>query len=198
MKPIFEQSLAFGRFVVYDRPPEFDFAKVKQVHGAKVLNSRMVTQQRENLEADGLYCLNNEELIPMAIKTADCLPIAVCGEKGVAIVHAGWRGVAANIFSPKNLQSISPTSFFIGPAIAVESYEVQPDFLAHFPNLENCFIHKDQKIYFDLKLAALSLIKVQYPLALIEMSELDTFTHPKLHSYRKDKTESRNWNLWLP
>jgi len=198
MKPIFEQSLPQGRLAVYDGPPELDFAQVKQVHGTHLLNSSVATQQKETLEADGLYCLNNEELIPMAIKTADCLPIAICGEKGVALLHAGWRGVAANIFSPKNLQSIAPTSFFIGPAIAVENYEVQPDFLAHFPDLENCFIHKDQKIYFDLKLAAQSLIKVQYPKALIETSQLDTFTHPKLHSYRKDKTERRNWNLWLP
>ncbi len=192
---IWEQNLPVGKLVVYNERPDIDYLEVKQVHGNIVKNVNHISNAET--EADGLYCLN-ENFQAMAIKTADCLPIWVCGEKGVAILHAGWRGVASNIFSPENLEHLSPFHFVIGPAIDQENYEVQPDFVDHFPHLEQCFSHHNQKIFFDLKLAAEILIKQQYPAAKVELSLLDTFSTPELHSYRKDKTTSRNWNLWLP
>ncbi len=195
MSIVFQESLPVGTFVTYNERPDFDFKEVKQVHGNQVLHA--LDLKDNETQADGLYTFN-EKPIPLAIKTADCLPICVCGEKGVAMLHAGWRGVGSNIFSPENLDAIAPFHFFIGPAISVDSYEVQPDFVENFPHLEHCFTHHDQKIYFDLKLAAHTLISRQFPGATIETAQVDTFATAELHSYRKDKTSSRNWNLWLP
>jgi len=192
---IFEYALPVGKLCIYNERPPLDFAEVSQVHGNTVLNTQMVKDGPR--EADGLYCLL-EKPEAMGIKTADCLPIWVCGEKGVALIHSGWKGVSLNIFSPENLKEISPFYFYIGPAIAVENYEVQKDFIDHFKHLEECFIHQDQRIYFDLKLAARILIHQQFPAAKIETSDLDTYSNPKLHSYRKNKTRERNWNLWIP
>lgn len=195
MSIVSEVKLPIGQFVVYNERPDFEFTEVVQVHSNTVLNITEVGSSKD--QADGLFSLNSD-FAPMAIKTADCLPICVCGEKGVAMLHAGWRGIESNIFSPENLNPIVPFHFYLGPAISLESYEVQEDFLANFPHLQNCFIHKDKKIYFDLKLAVYTLISHQFPSATIETSQVDTFTTAELHSYRKNKTTFRNWNLWLP
>jgi len=194
MSIVFEETLPIGSFVIYDQKPNIDFIEVKQVHGNTVLEKSDVRNGKS--EADGIYCLN-EEYQNLAIKTADCLPICVLGEKGVAMLHAGWRGIDTNIFSPFNLNKIAPFHFYIGPGISVDHYEVQPDFQANFRELENCFIHRDNRLFFDLKLAAKTLISHQFPAATIEITQIDTFTSPELHSYRKNKTEQRNWNLWV-
>lgn len=196
MTKVYEHKLPVGKFELYNARPNFDFTEVSQVHGNHVLETNK-SFKNNNQEADGLYCLTHE-FTPMAIKTADCLPICVCGEKGVALLHAGWRGVASNIFSLENLKAIVPFYFFIGPAIAIENYEVQPDFKEHFSALDHCFTKRGQRIYFDLKGAAESLILHQFPSAQIEKSPMDTYSTPELHSFRLDKTKLRNWNIWQP
>lgn len=195
MSIVFEETLPIGSFVVYDQKPNIDFMEVKQVHSNTVLKASEVRNGKS--EADGIYCMN-EDYQTLAIKSADCLPICVLGEKGVAMLHAGWRGIDTNIFSPFYLDKIAPFLFYIGPGISVENYEVKPDFKANFRELENCFIHRDNRLFFDLKLAAKTLISHQFPAAKIEVAQVDTFISPELHSYRKNKTEQRNWNLWLP
>lgn len=74
---------------------------IRQVHGTRVLaltNPRQVSgpePQRELEEADG-QATAMRALAPM-VMTADCLPIALAGGGAVAIVHAGWRGLADGI-----------------------------------------------------------------------------------------------------
>jgi len=195
MSIVFEETLPIGSFIIYDQKPNIDLIEVKQVHSNTVLEVSEVHNAKS--EADGIYCLN-EKYQTLAIKTADCLPICVLGERGVAMLHAGWRGIDTNILSPFNLNQIAPFHFYIGPGISVDNYEVQPDFKDNFRELEHCFIHRDDRIFFDLKLAARTLISHQFPAAKIEITQVDTFSSPELHSYRRNQTERRNWNLWVP
>jgi hypothetical protein len=46
-------------------------------------------------ECDAL--ITGEVGIALTVRTADCLPVAIAGGGVVAIVHAGWRGLAADI-----------------------------------------------------------------------------------------------------
>ena len=63
------------------------------------------------------------------VQTADCLPVLLCSREGdwVAAVHAGWRGIAANILQamvrayPGLAENLLAWS---GPAISAEFYEV--------------------------------------------------------------------------
>lgn len=66
---------------------------VRQVHGARVLQTPAGSNGIP--EADGL--LVGQLGLAAMVLSADCLPIAVAGPGGAAILHAGWRGLAAGI-----------------------------------------------------------------------------------------------------
>lgn len=57
---------------------------------------------------------------------ADCLPVALSGPGGVAILHCGWRGLAAGIVQ-KGAAAIGATDAAIGPGIGPCCYEVGDD-----------------------------------------------------------------------
>ncbi len=39
------------------------------------------------------------EAVGVAVHVADCLPVAVAGPGGVAVLHAGWRGLAGGVLA---------------------------------------------------------------------------------------------------
>jgi hypothetical protein len=69
-----------------------------QVHEASVIAVDGGSGYRVGpAKADGLTTTARNAAI--AVHVADCLPIAIAGEGGVAIVHAGWRGLAAGVLA---------------------------------------------------------------------------------------------------
>jgi YfiH family protein len=60
---------------------------------------------------------------------ADCVPVALSGPGGVAMLHCGWRGLAAGIVT-KGIAAVAATDAAIGPAIGPCCYEVGPEVLA--------------------------------------------------------------------
>lgn len=197
---ILEKTLSSGGIRVYNDRPNFPFYEVQQVHGAVVLNCDQLNHGEDPLEADGLFAIKRDQLkMPLAIKTADCLPITLLGEDGVAHLHAGWRGVHQKIFDHEFVQELKPSECFIGPAIQMESYEVGEEFLEHFEGLDFCFKEgAPGKWLFNLPKAAEYVLKKSYPQMKIICSEVDTFTTPGHNSYRLDKTTRRNYNLYIP
>ena len=69
--------------------------------------------------------------VALAVITADCVPLALVDPSGgrVAVVHAGWRGVAADIVATALTGFADPTSVLaaIGPAVGPDHYEVGDD-----------------------------------------------------------------------
>ncbi|MEX0991910.1 MAG: polyphenol oxidase family protein [Actinomycetota bacterium] len=69
--------------------------------------------------------------LPLAVATADCVPVILAsGAEGrIAVIHAGWRGVAAGII--EKAASLFPDRgsvvAVIGPCAGVCHYEVGPD-----------------------------------------------------------------------
>jgi copper oxidase (laccase) domain-containing protein len=74
--------------------PLAELATVRQVHGTDVLRAPL--GDREAC-ADALW--TSQAGLAVAVHTADCVPILLIdqGSRGVAAVHAGWRGSAARI-----------------------------------------------------------------------------------------------------
>ena len=187
---IYEKLLPKGKFVIYTDQPEFNLLRLKQTHSNMVLDESLCNGK----EADGMVGTSST---PMAILTADCLPIVVLGKHGHAFIHAGWRGLHKNILKSQFISNLSPYYAFIGPHICQEHYEVQPDFLAHFPQH---FFKRDEagKIYFSLAEAATAQLQHFFPSIMIEIAELCTFEENRLNSFRRNKTEKRNWNIYIP
>ncbi len=69
-----------------------EWASVRQVHGRIICR---VDEPGPAGEGDGL--ITNRSGVPLAIATADCVPIIIEGDTSVAVIHAGWRGVAAGV-----------------------------------------------------------------------------------------------------
>lgn len=66
--------------------------------------------------------------------TADCLPVAVAGPAGAAILHCGWRGLAAGIVA-RGAAAVGATHAAIGPGIGPCCYEVGGEVLGAFAEL---------------------------------------------------------------
>jgi YfiH family protein len=94
-----------------------------QRHTARVHRARPGIQN-----GDGDALLTDEPQLPLLATSADCLPIAIAvtrGRPALAVVHAGWRGLAAGVVeaSVAALGS-SGTAAVIGPSIGPCCFEV--------------------------------------------------------------------------
>jgi len=69
------------------------------------------------------------------VLVADCLPVALAGPGGAAILHCGWRGLAAGILA-RGAAAVAATDAAIGPAIGPCCYEVGEEVLERFDGLD--------------------------------------------------------------
>jgi polyphenol oxidase len=83
-------------------------------------------------QVDG-HVTSQPGLAPLAL-VADCLPIALSGPGGVAMLHCGWRGLAAGIIAA-GTRAIDATAAAIGPGIGACCFEVGPEVAAAFSSL---------------------------------------------------------------
>ncbi|MEX2105588.1 MAG: polyphenol oxidase family protein [Solirubrobacterales bacterium] len=80
-------------------------------------------------EADGHVV--TEPGMAALVFVADCLPVALFGPRGVAMLHCGWRGLAAGIIAA-GAEAIGATDAAIGPGIGPCCYEVGEEVLTAF------------------------------------------------------------------
>jgi YfiH family protein len=187
----YRESLNRGRFETWTVKPEMDFLSVKQVHGTDIVGPETLPA-----DADGLMVSWEEFKKPLAIKTADCMPIVIEGETGVVFLHAGWRGLANGILSRPEVHLIKPQRVFIGPSIHKCCFEVSADFKENFPGSPN-FLEQNGKYFFDLQQEARRLLREIFPNLLIEIAPVCTSCRNDFHSWRRDKNQERNWNMYI-
>ncbi|MCC7345169.1 MAG: peptidoglycan editing factor PgeF [Deltaproteobacteria bacterium] len=141
-----------------------EFFEVKQVHGDGVVVLREARDVSENRgkEADAVICAR--WAVPIAVRTADCVPVFIAHPKRViAVVHAGWRGTVAGILEKTLLRmresfdlDLSEAALAVGPAIGPECYEVGEDVAAAFRGRGDSVFLKELgqgKFALDLKAA---------------------------------------------
>lgn len=82
-------------------------------------------------EADAL--ITSERDLCLAVAVADCVPVALVGERGVAMVHSGWRGTLAGI-AGKALRRFGEEGVraYVGPGIRGCCYEVSQELAEAF------------------------------------------------------------------
>ena len=112
----------------------------KQVHGADVVRQDEPSERSAWLLGAGGdpqlvdgWVTSKEGLAPLVF-VADCLPVALSGPGGIAMVHGGWRGLAAGI-AEKGVKEVGATAAAIGPGIGPCCFEVGEEVLAEFSHL---------------------------------------------------------------
>jgi len=104
----------------------------RQVHGTHVLQHAALPEGMliAGHDADG-HC-TQEPGILLTVSVADCVPVSIVSTwpRAVAMVHAGWRGVAAGALeaglAALRARGAQPASMWVhlGPAICGNCYEV--------------------------------------------------------------------------
>lgn len=104
---------------------------LKQEHTTNiVIGCDTELDTKKNLNAcayDGHF--TNQKNVICTIMTADCLPVFICNKQGteVALVHAGWRGLADGIVEKTIKLFNTPSSellVYCGPAISKQYFEI--------------------------------------------------------------------------
>jgi YfiH family protein len=140
--------------------PRERFAQGRQVHGATV---RALTDPpdptAEPAPADG-QATSRAEVAPIVL-VADCLPIALAAEGGVAMLHGGWRGLAGGVVEEgvaalRTLGIDGPIEAAIGPGAGPCCYEVGPEVLNAFAATPAAVRGANGRGWLDLKAVARS------------------------------------------
>lgn len=84
-------------------------------------------------EADAL--VTGARGVGLAVMTADCAPVVLAARDGVAVVHAGWRGLVGGVVE-RALDALAdaggPVRAALGPCIGSCCFEVGEEVAAHF------------------------------------------------------------------
>jgi polyphenol oxidase len=108
-------------------------ALARQVHGIGVV---AVSPGAAGVvgRADGLIARVRGVVLGML--TADCAAVVVAGGSGVAVLHAGWRGLASGVIE-RGVAAVGPVwGAWVGPSIRACCYEVGDEVAAAFARAE--------------------------------------------------------------
>ncbi len=168
-----------------------------QVHGTSVKTVSALNCKTFTDSCDGL--ITNDKTVILCIFTADCMPIFMASKdySVVALIHAGWRGLAGGIIenaTAKFLKDFNVSSqdiiSYIGPHILQCCYKVGADLIKAFNATSN-----EHEQYFSLS------VEAQKQLEKLGIKTFYTTNHCTCHeyemfySYRKERTDKRMMSL---
>jgi polyphenol oxidase len=124
---------ASARRGLRDRAGVASLARIYQVHGSAVRfaeeGSTEDMGEQELPHADGQ--ITSTAGLGVMVLTADCLPVAIGREGAVAMIHAGWRGLADGVLEQGVRALGAPDAgeliAVIGPGAGACCYEVGPE-----------------------------------------------------------------------
>jgi len=163
---------------------------MNQVHGNEAVEVDENTQS--SITADAL--ITRMKGVPLAVLSADCLPILVEGESVVAAIHAGRKGILNGIISNTieliRSKSSGELSAIIGPAICEKCYEVDLDMYLDAINLEPSLATNPETHCLDLKRAAIRELEANE----VKVTNLGICTahDSNYFSYRRDGITGRS------
>ena len=171
-----DENLSMIREAMDGRPA----AWVRQVAGDTVVR---VSEPGLAGEADAL--ITAEPDLCLSVAVADCVPVALVGEREIGMVHSGWRGTLAGV-SGKAARELGGSGIraYIGPSIRRCCYEVSEDlankFAAEFGDeaVSGRYLSLQDAIRLDLEAAGVEV----HDLELCSGCRTDLF-----YSHRKEK-----------
>ena len=179
-------------------------AQWKQVHGTA--SCEVLKSSQDCGECDALWSTKAD--IPIAVTTADCVPILLARKDGgaVAAIHSGWRGTKARILVElwKNLRKRGEKEkdwvAAIGPSIGPCCYEVSEELATDFKKefgakVVPTFRHIDLQLTNADMLRGLGISEVDVLGNCTRCTQVDgeyTF-----HSYRREGKGTGQWSALL-
>jgi polyphenol oxidase len=160
----------------------------KQVHGAEISRQSerdghsawLLGAEGDPAPVDG-WATSTAGLAPLVF-VADCLPVALAGPGGVAMIHCGWRGLAAGI-AERGVRAVDAVAAAIGPGIGNCCFEVGDEVRREFARLGEDIAEGRM---LDLGLVAERLLR-EAGVERIERSGLCTFCETEhFFSHRRD------------
>lgn len=200
-----DAKFEFGRIkITFAESGDKDLEQIffpTQVHGTHIV--KYLPDLSRSTEADGTYTASPNT--PIAVRTADCLPIVLYGERNdsnIMSLHAGWRGYRENIIE-KGVKTLTTANelvkemgAFIGPAISSEAFEIGPEvfnILNDYKVLSEAEFQycsrkgKNDRWHFDLQLAAcLVLLRLGIAPDKITVIRECTYKSRTWNSFRRD------------
>lgn len=170
--------------------PEWAF--VSQVHGTAVVHASAPGRLGE---ADAVY--TTRQALPVAIATADCVPVILEGSGFAAVVHAGWRGAASGVLQA-TVEALKGSGLAveraaIGPGIGPCCYEVGDEVAERFAG------HVSQTTWGRTSIDIGGYLESILDPVPVWRSERCTYTDEGLNSYRRNRTKLRQVAVaWLP
>lgn len=170
---------------------------LNQVHGTEIV---LVEKMGAPMEADAM--ISRTPGVRLLIKTADCQPVVLADESAgiVAAVHAGWRGLTADIV-PLTIQRMvelgaqpERLKVGVGPSLGVECAEFSEP-LVEIPAQYHWAVRADRHV--DLW----AILEQQLQAAGVRMERVEwmkicTACHPEWFSWRRNKTKER-FGTWI-
>jgi len=127
----------------------------KQIHGDDVLVAHGGVGASKTCPDADAY-ITDEKNLPIAIRTADCVPVFIFDPRhdAIGLAHAGWRGtykkIAAKTVQKMHKKFVSEPSdlrIVLGPSIRECCYQVGEEFRDYFPS----YVHdRGGFLYVDL------------------------------------------------
>ena len=124
---------------------------LNQTHG-----NRVVESGQGDRNADAVYTTRINE--PLAILTADCLPVLITDRAGTCVgaAHAGWRGLANGVIEAliNAMPSRDEYLAWLGPCIGPCHYQVGIEVADALSGKGGCFRRGDSNVHVMLDLCA--------------------------------------------
>jgi len=191
--------------------PKASLSISRQVHGSSILeipndleipkdtpteDSFFIVGEGDAVIASRTYAnatLNSKRAL--AVQTADCAPILIITELDVAVVHAGWRGLASGIIQ-KTVQQLlnrggNQFRALIGPAATAKLYEVGTEVIENIGPTAKAIKKNDTHWFLDIGHTALH----QFVLASgrkgeCHLANVCTIEDLRFYSYRRATTHN--------
>ncbi len=156
----------------------------RQVHGIDIID---VARGESGVigVADGLVARTAGPVL--GILTADCAPVLVEGVTGVAVLHAGWRGLAAGIIERGIEELAGGLAAWVGPAVRACCYEVGSEVIEAFER-HGLPVHDEGHVD-PAAAAAFALERAEVP--SVTVAQECTSCSPRYFSYRRDRVTGR-------
>jgi len=173
--------------------PGGELVLLKQVHSPLALAVDAPFAVDKRPEADAIVTATPG--LVLGVVTADCAPVLLADRRAgvIGAAHAGWRGALGGVLEAavEAMEALGAhredIAAAIGPAIAIESYEVDEAFRARFTQGDGRFFAPgreghwlfDLEGYVEARLDAMGV-------GVVERLGLDTYAgEGRFHSYRR-------------